>query len=70
MTTKPASHGFQVEVEMDGQQHAGTYIVESGVVKVSYSNAGSKAIQALGHSSPETIARMLLRELVMDARRR
>ena len=68
MTRQRPPHCFDVEIEMDGT-HSGTYTVESGVVRVSYFGGGRKATE-VGHASPETIARMLLRELVVEAHRR
>jgi hypothetical protein len=53
---------FDISTELDGKRYEGTYAIESGVVRVS-SPYGSDATQ-IGNSSPETIARILLAELV------
>jgi hypothetical protein len=69
MTLKRPPNCFDVEVEMDGKQ-SGFYTVDSGVVSVSYVGVRRTATRPIGHASPETIARMLLKDLVVEARRR
>jgi hypothetical protein len=51
-----------VVVMINGVEHRGTYFVQSSMVHVR-SDAGSKATQ-VGGSPPETIAKILLSELV------
>jgi hypothetical protein len=55
-------------VRMDGKVHYGTYTVDDTIVRVAY-RGKSKATQ-VGGSLPETIAGMLLRELIWDSRHR
>ena len=51
-----------VTVTIDGVTHRGTYFVQSSMVRVQ-SAFGNKATQ-VGGTPPETIAKMLLSELV------
>ena len=55
-----------VEVEIDGKRHRGSYSVDRGVIRVSYSDGGSKATQ-LGGIDPDRLAKRLLSELVREA---
>jgi hypothetical protein len=57
-----------IAVRIDGKVHYGTYTVDDTIVRVAY-RGKSKATQ-VGGSLPETIAGMLLRELVWNSRRR
>jgi hypothetical protein len=57
---------LDMAVRMDGKVHYGTYTVGDAIVRVVYKGK-SKATQ-VGGSSPETIAGMLLRELVWESR--
>lgn len=52
-----------VKVTIDGVAHHGTYYVQSLMVYVQ-SEKGRKAATQLGGSRPETIAKLLLSELV------
>ena len=55
-----------VTVTINGVPHNGTYFVQSSMVHVQ-SMLGSKATQ-VGGSPPETIAKLLLSELVLKAK--
>jgi hypothetical protein len=66
MTTQPTAFG--VSVEVDGTVHEATYSVSSKVVTVQ-SSYGSTSTQ-IGGLSAETVARILLREIVAGAKAR
>jgi hypothetical protein len=55
-----------IAVRVGGKLHSGAYTVEEAIVRVVYKGK-SKATQ-VGGSPPETIAGMLLRELVWESR--
>ena len=57
---------LEIAVRLGGKVHSGAYTVGDAIVRVVYKGK-SKATQA-GGSSPETIAGMLLRELVWESR--
>jgi hypothetical protein len=57
---------LDMAVRIDGRLHYGKYTVDGTIVSVAY-RGKSKATQ-VGGSSPETIAGMLLRELVWESR--
>jgi hypothetical protein len=54
-----------IAVEVDGNYCLGSYIEKGGMVILT-SSYGTKATQA-GGSPPDTLARMMLRELVTEA---
>lgn len=66
---KPPPHIYDVETEVDGQRHTGTYSIQSGVITVNLSGHGSKSTQ-IGASPAEHLAKLLLGELVIAGRRR
>jgi len=55
----------EVSVEVEGETITAHYTVDRGLVKVSW-GMGSKTTQ-VGSSEPESIARLLLRELAQEA---
>jgi hypothetical protein len=57
---------LEIAVRVGGKVHLGAYTVGDAIVRVVYKGK-SKATQ-VGVSSPETIAGMLLRELVWESR--
>lgn len=57
---------FEINVEFEGEQYWGTYSVSSGRVNVQ-SHYGSKSTQ-VGNSDAKTIAKMLLREILQEAK--
>ena len=57
---------YDVEVEINGKTHRGTYRVEGHIITVSYFGGGSKSTQ-LGAADRDLLARRLLRELVGEA---
>lgn len=68
MAKRQSPPSIDVSIERDSKQYAGCYVVDGGVVRVTYFGGTavggmSKATQ-VGSSSPERIARMLLAELV------
>ena len=66
---KTRPHRYEVSFEHDdGKTYTGSYTVESGVVTVT-SSYGSKATQ-LGRTQAEQLARLMLRELVIDYKSR
>jgi hypothetical protein len=58
-----------IVVELDGVTYRGSYTVGSGMITVGSAELGRKSA-LLGNSArfPEHLARMLLRELVMESR--
>ena len=58
----------QVLVEVGGKSYTGHYMVEKGMLTVS-TLTGRKTTQ-LGGSTPASLARILLRELVEEERKR
>jgi hypothetical protein len=58
----PAIHTRPITFEHEGVKHEGTYIVESGTVRVDYRGRSAGPTQ-IGASAEET-ARMLFRELL------
>ena len=54
-----------IAVEIDGNYCLGSYIEKGGMVIVS-SSYGTRSTQ-IGRSPPDTLARMMLRELVQEA---
>ncbi len=65
---RPEPPPREVKVEIDGKSYIASYVVDRGVVRVT-SGYGSKATQ-VGASSPEHIARILLRELLAEQQTR
>jgi hypothetical protein len=59
---------IDMAVRMDGKVYYGTYTVDDTIVRVAY-RGNSKATQ-VGGSPPETMAGLLLRELVRESRHR
>lgn len=59
----PVRH--DIECEVDGKVHRGTYYVEDGLVKVDGGN-GSRSTWAGGR--PESMAKRLLAEIVREGR--
>ena len=57
---------LEIAVRLGGKVYSGAYTVGDAIVRVVY-RGKSKATQ-VGGSSPETIAGMLLRELVWESR--
>ena len=55
-----------IEVEISGVKYEGSYVVEGGVITVHYGERPSTTL--FGGSSPDIIARTLLRELVQFTR--
>lgn len=54
----------EIEIEVDGRVVKGSYVVERGMITV-YGPAGSRSTQLGGSARmPETLARVILRELV------
>jgi len=53
----------RVTIKIGNQEHSAPYSVERGIVTVRHPLYGSRSTQ-VGGSPPETIARMLLREIV------
>ena len=56
----------KVQVESDGVTYKGTYVVEKGIIRVS-SGFGFKKTQ-LGSMPADTLAKMLLLEIVREER--
>ena len=54
-----------VEVEVDGKLYRGRYHVDRGIIALSTLDGRRKATQ-LGSSPPESLARILLREIIRD----
>lgn len=65
---KKAPAIFEVSIEAYGTSHQGTYAIDTQVITVR-SVFGSSSTQ-LGRLPSETAARMLLREIVTQARER
>jgi hypothetical protein len=55
---------YQVNVEKDGVLYAGTYTVKHENVTVSYGEMQKKG--HVGSMQPETVAKILLREILRD----
>ena len=63
MTIPPTNRG-QVRIEHDGKTYRASYKVEKGILTVS---VGDRIISTpLRSMPPETLARMILREMVED----
>jgi hypothetical protein len=58
----------ELAIERDGERHVGNYFVERGMITVSYSKGGSKTTQ-VGGTPTESLATLLLTELVGESRR-
>lgn len=57
-----------ISIELDGQTFHGLYWVEAGIVTVTTGLATKRA--ELGHTSADDVARLLLREIADDWRKR
>ena len=66
--SKPAPAPTPVEIEIDGKKHQGTYTVHSKMITVSGPEGLTKTTQ-LGGSSTQSLAALLLGELVRESRR-
>ena len=55
----------QVEIEHEGRTYAGSYTTDRGVITVRYGDSFPKTTQIVV-SPAERLARMLLRELVVE----
>jgi len=64
MTTSPIRE--EVEIEFEGKNYKGSYTIKSKMVHVTSAH-GSKSTQ-VGASPPDLIARMLLRNILSDAK--
>ena len=53
---------YPISVEIDGKTYSGSYSISGKVITVSY--MGARKAPQVGGSGPDTIGRMLLRELV------
>jgi hypothetical protein len=66
---RPTPLRQEIEVEVDGKTYSGTDAVDDGSMTVYY-GADSKTTQLGGSAgAPHGLARLLLRELVAEARR-
>lgn len=65
---KNAPQRYDVRIEFEGKEYAGSYVIESGMVKVS-SPYGSKATQ-IGGTPADIISRMIFRNILTDAKRK
>ena len=64
------SSWHNVEVEMDGNRYVGKYRVEGGIITVLYEgDGGGDKETKVGNSEPETLARLLLSEIVAEKRK-
>jgi len=62
-------HWNNVEIEKDGETHAGKYRVEGGIITVTYdADGGGDKSSQVENSEPERLARLLLSELVAELR--
>jgi len=59
----------EIETTVEGQRYRGMYQIEKGGIRVTLSAGGSKWAH-LGGMSTDTLARLLLGELVVEERRR
>lgn len=57
-----------VSCEFEGKTYSAQYFVDADTLTVTSVNYGSKSASA--GSSPETLANLLLRELLLDSQRR
>lgn len=61
--------GRSVQIEVDGKRYEGTYTVDGSIVSVDTLLLGSRR-GTLTDGSPESVARVLLLELVLSNERR
>lgn len=59
----------EISIDEEGRHYRATWKVERGVLTVSSFDLGSKSTQ-VGDSPPDSLARIMLRELVNDIRTR
>jgi hypothetical protein len=60
-----------VEIERDGKRYVGKYRVEGGIITVTYDGDGGAAKPArVGNTAPESLAKLILTELVTGSPRR
>ena len=68
MRKKQRPPSIPVSIEWEGKKYSGSYYVEKKVITVS-GDWGMKSTQ-VGHSPPELLAQIMLRELTQEAKAR
>ena len=54
----------RIEIEYEGKTRRGSYVIEKGMLIVTYTDLWGEVATVLGSAAPDSLARIMLRELV------